>query len=287
MIQTLEALAAGRLRCVDITSDPRVVARRRLIEEVLPEGQILFNHSASLSLAMQAGLQIKKLGLPAGLGANLCSSGDMAHFIYATSMPEFFCCDQLRFFAQLDESRLGALMSFEEALMGAVEKRCDYGYWHNVYNDVFDEIAVFALFEASALGGRNIQVFEIEGVPGVYKITFSLARVRYAVHFIQITLETGVILPGSLGMIMIKAGQSSDGKGDTRKAYQLLETSIPNLHPGCLILADVPITHLLLGTPLFDLFENEPELLTLPLEFQPYIEDHYYGKCRLLYQLKG
>lgn len=225
---------------------------------------------------------------PGGDALNLCSSGNISHFMATCGRREFVCVDRLPLINRGFNWPVVGPPS-QIVLASSARKMQRQGYWHNQLNIAhFQETGIFLLFEILAIGASQLEVFEAQGVDGLYKLVFDLQEQKYCVHFVQALLnaQTDILFidPAKTGLVMLKAGDGPDLPGHS---YQYLENLISKLMPGALIATDKPM-----GSPLLknifkeqaDVFDASPAALRY---LSPQIiEDGKYGQVRFLYQVR-
>jgi len=275
----------GRIAYKNITQSPAVQTRLQIVRQALGyAGDVGGSvYSKSIMEVMRFQARVRELD-PGRKSVYACSSGDLSHFMFATGKKEFFCFDMLPFFNDLSQG-LGWLLFGEspiEVLVKADQVKRRRGHWHNEFIKVFNETGIFMLFEVLGLGGQNPNVFEAQGIDGLYKINFDLQSERYCVHFKQANLQIGneisLLEPSEIGLLMVKAG---DGAGLANLAYEFLEqTVIPGLMPGALIFTDRSFNHDFLET----LFQRSRQRnFSVPQRIDDYGK---YGQIQFLYRVR-
>lgn len=159
------------------------------------------------------------------------------------------------------------------------------GHWHNFFHiPYFMESGIFVLFEAIALEAENLQVFKAEKEQELYKITFDLRRGKYVVYYKQAVLTEGTELPfidpASLGMIMLKGGDSNRQQIKD-SAYRFLISLIPGLLTGAMIMTDKA-----LASPRLEEMPIEREEVKLPPELAHLDMNPYYGRIAYIYRVR-
>ena len=243
----------------------------------------------SVDIIKAAQLRSKVIEMDAGGEAvQLCSSGNLSAFMFACARREFICVDQTPFFNRtLGWATLGETP--QELLARGLLGKMHRGYWHN-NEDIapFKEVSIFMLLESIAMGAEQLEVFEANEVQGLYKLVFDLQQEKYCVHFIQSLLDENSQIPfldpTEAGIVMLKAGDGVLLKGPS---YKYLESLVPKLKPGSLVITDRAIKNSLLIRR-FELSDEEMGIAqsSCLYNFPDIIEDAKYGELRLLYQVK-